>query len=726
MFVPRAVNRKPATKPVKPKPPVKKSEHSDNSSTQNQPVDPQDDKVTTNSQSTIDLQEHAKSAGLRSNKPEKTVPSSEKGSKGLSGGGTKDEEVTLCRNVLPDGSGCSVAVLEGTSTDPETRKPLTSEVSSFSKRDTMIPQAAADATQSETQKEEGNECPTRDPEIGVRSGISSILPLDIAEIRRSVDKIKRDGKLQAASRDTKENVAQDTKEAKDEDEDLEETEDLGHVGQEVEEDEQDEVVSYSKNQRWPVSEEEPVCVVCGRYGAYICDRTEADICSRECKARNLARLGLTAGSEDVSAQEDTQPETITVDMVEDPVGYIYREHDEVSELTREQVQEIRAQVDIFVEGVDVPRPIVEFSHLVAPQKMESNLASVGYNVPTPVQMQVIPAALRWRDVMVCAQTSSGKTASFLVPTILQIYNTMCFRDSTDEGNGPLGLILSPSRELAMQIEEQAKQLMQGLPNMRTALVVGGVPLPTQLHRLKQDIQLVIATPGRILDVIARQGISLAAIKTLIIDEVDTMLHKGFQQQVMEVVGHLPDSHQTMLFSATIPPSIEKLASSLLHNPLYISVGKPNTPCTSVRQIVMWVEEPAKKKNLFAILQDPKHYKPPLVVFVDSKIGAGLLSLAIHKMCDIHAASLHGDRPQSERTETLRAFREGEYPVLVCTAVLGRGIDLPGVKMVVNFDMPNTVEEYIHQIGRTGRLGSKGTAITFINNSSKNVAVPRSV
>ncbi|XP_071794111.1 probable ATP-dependent RNA helicase DDX59 [Asterias amurensis] len=553
-------------------------------------------------------------------------------------------------------------------------------------------------------------------EFGVSSGIhggSDLpgIPIDIAAIRKSIANIKRDGRLASLTTPSKKEEGVVTTDNTDEKN--------GQIDEEHESDEE-EVVSYSKNQRWPV-DDEPVCVICGRYGAYICDQTEFDICSRECKARNLARLGKTSATNQLSTPAPEQVNTTKVIIEEpEPIGYMYQEHEEISDLTKEQVQEIRAQVDIFVEGMDIPRPIIEFSHLVAPKKMEANLANVGYNMPTPVQMQVIPAALRWRDMMVCAQTSSGKTAAFLVPTILQIYNTVCFRDSKEEGSKPLGLILSPSRELAMQIEEQAKQLMQGLPNMRTALVVGGLPMPTQLHRLKQDIQFIIATPGRILDVIQKEGVSLTAIKTVIIDEVDTMLHKGFKQQVLDVMSHLPNSHQTMLFSATIPQSMENVAASLLYNPLYISIGKPNTPCTSVKQIVMWVEEPAKKKNLFAVLQDPKHYRPPLVVFVDSKIGAGLLSLAINKTCDIRAASLHGDRPQSERTETLQCFRDGEYPVLVCTAVLGRGIDLPGVRMVVNFDMPNTVEEYIHQIGRTGRLGSKGKAITFINNGSKNL------
>ncbi|XP_030832306.1 probable ATP-dependent RNA helicase DDX59 [Strongylocentrotus purpuratus] len=509
-------------------------------------------------------------------------------------------------------------------------------------------------------------------------------------------------------------------------------EDVQHDVKESENPESDEeprpIVSFSKNQRWP-DENEPVCVVCGKYGEYICSQTEADVCSLECKAKNLVRRGIQT-----TAPKTKKPADDTIDALSGPGAaaddaaadaavtveeadqlFIYREHPDIAQLAPEQVQDIRNEVQIFVEGINIQRPILEFEQLCLPAKIHSNLQSSGYITPTPIQMQAIPISLALRDLMICAQTSSGKTLSFLVPAVMTIYNQVLTGVGSKD---PHVLIFTPTRELAMQIEEQAKQLMKGMLSMKTALLVGGLPLPPQLHRLRQGIQFIVGTPGRIMEIIKQEGVCLSEIKLVAIDEVDTMLQLGFQQQVYDIMTHLPDNHQTIFTSATIPSSIEKMASSLLSNPVFISVGTPSTPCTSVKQTILWVEEPSKKKKLFAVLQDPKHFRPPAIVFVDSKLGADLLAQAVEKSCGVAVASLHGDKPQIQRNGILQRFRDGAYDVLVSTAVLGRGIDLPGVKMVINFDMPGTVEEYIHQIGRTGRLGTNGTAMTFINNSSK--------
>ncbi|XP_033125171.1 probable ATP-dependent RNA helicase DDX59 [Anneissia japonica] len=503
------------------------------------------------------------------------------------------------------------------------------------------------------------------------------------------------------------------------------------------------IKSYCKQQRLPVPGE-PSCIVCGRYGEYICDQTDADVCSLECKARNLARKkqsieeaislqpsheepGPSEGYPDEYAEEsgvleDRLDEYVDQDLLDVgpsrcTAGYSYREHSTLTNLTNEQVYELRNEVSIFVEGLNVPKPITDFSQLGLPKTMAFNLKTSGYKIPTPVQMQVIPAALLKHDLMVCAQTSSGKTASFLIPATLHIYNEV---HEKEQKRFPVVIILTPTRELAMQIEKQAKEIMKGLQNMKTCLLVGGLPLPPQIHRLKQGIQLVIATPGRLLEIMNKKGICLDHIELLVIDEVDSMLQMGFQDQVISIMKELPDDHQTTLFSATIPKSIEMFASSLLHNATYISIGTPSTPSSSVKHTVLWVEDPSKKKKLFTILQDPKHYKPPLVVFVDSKLGCEMLAQTIRKICGYKVATLHGDKSQVERSQTLKLFLETSLPIMVCTSVLGRGIDLVGVKLVINFDMPNTVEEYIHQIGRTGRLGGQGTAITFINNASKHL------
>ncbi|XP_027649146.1 probable ATP-dependent RNA helicase DDX59 isoform X4 [Falco peregrinus] len=283
---------------------------------------------------------------------------------------------------------------------------------------------------------------------------------------------------------------------------------------------------------------------------------------------------------------------------------------------------------------------------------------------------------------------------------------------------PSALILAPTRELAIQIERQAKELMAGLPNMRTVLLVGGLPLPPQLHRLKQSVKVIVATPGRLLEILKQSSVQLHGIKIVVVDEVDTMLKMGFQQQVLDILEDMSHDHQTILVSATIPVGIEHLANQLLHNFVRITIGEKNLPCSNIRQIILWVEEPSKKKKLFEILNDKKLFKPPVLVFVDCKLGADLLSDAVHKITGLQCTAMHSEKSQVERTDILQGLLQEKYEVIVSTGVLGRGLDLVNVKLVVNFDMPSSMDEYVHQVGRAGRLGHSGTAITFINNNSK--------
>ncbi|XP_068694300.1 probable ATP-dependent RNA helicase DDX59 [Montipora foliosa] len=512
-----------------------------------------------------------------------------------------------------------------------------------------------------------------------------------------------------------------------------------------EESDNEEVVSYSKNQRWPTTGE-PVCVVCGRYGAYIVDQTDMDVCSLECKARHLKDLtrkkadellnGISlspnqsseciANVKATTRSSESKNNCIQSSMVSTDDGkyiFLYKEHLFITGLSLNQVDDIRFNLNIKVKGDTVSKPILEFQHCQFTTTINENLSHFGYATPTPVQMQVIPVALSLRDVLACAQTGSGKTAAFLLPMIQIIYSEIDWEVQNKRSfntNNPRGLIMAPTRELCMQIEKQAKELMNGLPNMKTALLVGGLPLPPQLYRLKSGVQIIVATPGRLQEIVAQAGVDLSAIKFFILDEVDVMLQMGFQCQVQDIIDKLPAVKQTMMFSATIPSSIERMAAKLLVNPVYILVGSPSAPTESVKQVVLWVEDKSKKKRLFSILQDSKHFRPPIVVFVDSKMGADLLAEAVQEVCGILCLPMHGDKSQTERSNTLESFQAGDCPVLVCTSLLGRGIDLPNVSQVINFDMPSSVEEYIHQVGRAGRLGKTGWALTFINNTNKHV------
>ncbi|XP_076403620.1 putative ATP-dependent RNA helicase DDX59 isoform X1 [Peromyscus maniculatus bairdii] len=464
------------------------------------------------------------------------------------------------------------------------------------------------------------------------------------------------------------------------------------------------VKSFSKTQRW-AEPGEPVCVVCGRYGEYICDKTDEDVCSLECKAKHLLQV-----KEEEESLKASSPQR-AVSHPESPLDtfYVYKEHPFIVTLREDQIETLKQQLGISVQGQEVARPIIDFEHCGFPETLNQNLKKSGYEVPTPIQMQMIPVGLLGRDILASADTGSGKTAAFLLPVIIRAL----FEDKT-----PSALILTPTRELAIQIEKQAKELMSGLPRMKTVLLVGGLPLPPQLHRLRQHVKVIIATPGRLLDIIKQSAVSLSGIKVVVVDEADTMLKMGFQQQVLDVLENIPGDCQTILVSATIPGSIEQLADQLLHNPVRIVTGDKNLPCPSVRQIILWVEDPGKKKKLFEILNDKKLFKPPVLVFVDCKLGADLLSEAVQKVTGLNSTSIHSEKSQVERRDTLKGLLEGDYEVVVSTGVLGRGLDLVNVKLVVNFDMPSSMDEYVHQVGRVGRLGQNGTAITFINNNSK--------
>ncbi|XP_036091387.1 probable ATP-dependent RNA helicase DDX59 isoform X3 [Rousettus aegyptiacus] len=374
------------------------------------------------------------------------------------------------------------------------------------------------------------------------------------------------------------------------------------------------VKSFSKTQRC-AEPGEPVCVVCGRFGEYICDQTDADVCSLECKARHLLRAGQKGQKGQEEREAGAPP----------PAAYAYREHPFIAGLREDQVENLKRQLGISVQGQDVARPIVDFEHCGFPEALHANLKQSGYEVPTPIQMQMTPVGLLGRDILASADTGSGKTAAFLLPVIIR---------ALFESAAPCAVILTPTRELAIQIEGQAKELMRGLPGMKTVLLVGGLPLPPQLHRLRQRVKVVIATPGRLLDILRQRSVDLRGVKIVVVDE------------------------------------------------------------------------------------DKKLFKPPVLVFVGCRLGADLLSEAVQKVTGLRSAAVHAEKPQAERTCVLEGLLDGGYEVVVSTGVLGRGLDLVSVTLVVNFDMPSSMDEYVHQVGRAGRLGQNGTAITFINNNSK--------
>ncbi|CAL9169744.1 DEAD-box ATP-dependent RNA helicase 41 [Musa acuminata AAA Group] len=456
---------------------------------------------------------------------------------------------------------------------------------------------------------------------------------------------------------------------------------------------------------------EPRCVICGRYGEYICDLTDDDICSIECKTILLSRHE--------NAHNPAPKLTHHVKIpIKDECFYV-RDNDRGGSggVTSIQIDSLRSKIGLCVKGVkgaSIPAPVLSFSSCDLPEKLENNLETAGYVIPTPIQMQAIPAALDNRNLLVSADTGSGKTASFLVPVISRC-SGIRLRCVTELRN-PLAMVLAPTRELCIQVEKEAKILGKGLP-FKTALVVGGDPLAGQVYRIQNGVELIVGTPGRLIDLLTKHDIELNEVSVLVLDEVDCIMQRGFRDQVMQIVQALSQP-QVLMFSATVSREVERMASSIAKHIICISAGNPSTPSSSVKQVIIWVESKKKKQKLFEILMSKQHFKPPVVVFVGSRLGADLLSEAICTATGIKALSIHGEKTMKERRESLQLFLTGEVSILVSTGVLGRGVDLLKVHQVIIFDMPNSMEEYVHQVGRASRMGEEGTAISFVNEEDK--------
>lgn len=451
---------------------------------------------------------------------------------------------------------------------------------------------------------------------------------------------------------------------------------------------------------------EPRCTICGRYGEYICDETDDDICSLECKQILLSRLAKSQKPV-IHALPMRIPATDECFYVRDT-----NNKSESQDLTLDQTELLRKKLEIRVSGDFITAPVLSFASCNIPQKLLDNIESAGYELPTPVQMQAIPAALTGKSLLVSAETGSGKTASYLVPIISHCSNL----DHEKSHVKPLAIVLTPTRELCIQVEEQAKLFGKGLP-FKTALVIGGDPMAGQVHRIQQQVEMIVGTPGRLIDLLTKYDVALDSVSILVLDEVDCMLEKGFRDQVMQIFRALSQP-QVLMYSATIPKEVDKMANSMVKDIVSVSVGRPNKPNGAVKQLPIWVESKKKKQKLFEILMSKQHFRPPAVVFVGSRLGADLLCEAIKVTTGVKALSIHGEKPMKERREIIRSFLVGEVPVVVATGVLGRGVVLLGVRQVIVFDMPNSIEEYIHQIGRASRLGEGGSAIVFVNDEDK--------
>ncbi|KAL9237778.1 hypothetical protein vseg_012285 [Gypsophila vaccaria] len=392
-----------------------------------------------------------------------------------------------------------------------------------------------------------------------------------------------------------------------------------------------------------------------------------------------------------------------------------------------------AYEDIPVEtsGDKVPPPVNTFADIDLGSELNANIRRCKYVKPTPVQRHAIPISLAGRDLMACAQTGSGKTAAFCFPIISGIMKgQQPQRPHGYRTAYPLALILSPTRELSMQINEEAKKFAYQT-GVRVVVAYGGAPISQQLRELERGCDILVATPGRLVDLLERARVSLQMIRYLALDEADRMLDMGFEPQIRKIVEQtdMPRQgvRQTMLFSATFPKEIQRLASDFLANYIFLAVGRVGSSTELIAQRVEFVHESDKRSHLMDLLHAQRangvQAKQSLtLVFVETKKGADALEhwLSIN---GFPATSIHGDRSQQEREYALRSFKTGKTPILVATDVAARGLDIPHVAHVINFDLPNDIDDYVHRIGRTGRAGKSGLATAFFNENNSSLARP---
>jgi superfamily II DNA/RNA helicase len=348
---------------------------------------------------------------------------------------------------------------------------------------------------------------------------------------------------------------------------------------------------------------------------------------------------------------------------------------------------------------------MSFASLGLIDQIAATLASLGYTLPTPVQSQAIPAVLAGRDVMAAAQTGTGKTAGFAVPLI----QNLVMDGAQVASNSTRALVLVPTRELAEQVHESVRAYGAGLP-LRTLVAYGGVSINPQMMKLRRGVDLLVATPGRLLDLHARNALKFNQVQTLVLDEADRMLDLGFARELDTVLAALPRQRQTLLFSATFSDPIRALAGKLLRDPVSIEASPRNTTVTAIRQWIVPVDK-KRKTELFLHLMK-KHAWGQVLAFVKTRKSVDeLVGLLAARRID--ADSIHGDKPQPARLRALDRFKAGEVKVLVATDVAARGLDIEELPVVVNFDLPIVAEDYVHRTGRTGRAGASGEAVSLV-------------
>lgn len=346
-----------------------------------------------------------------------------------------------------------------------------------------------------------------------------------------------------------------------------------------------------------------------------------------------------------------------------------------------------------------------FAELGLSESILKAVTEQGYQTPSPIQAQAIPAVLAGKDVMAAAQTGTGKTAGFTLPLLEQLA-----KGERAPANHIRSLVLTPTRELAAQIGESITQYGKYHP-VRSAVVFGGVKINPQMMKLRKGVDVLVATPGRLLDLYSQNAIKFSQVEVLVLDEADRMLDMGFIHDIRKIIALLPKQRQNLLFSATFSDDIRQLAKGLVNQPVEISVSPRNSTATTVQQWIVAIDKKQKPAALIQLIKDHAWYQ--VLVFCRTKHGSNRLATQLEK-AGITASAIHGNKSQGARTRALAEFKSGKVQALVATDIAARGLDIDQLPQVVNFDLPHVAEDYVHRIGRTGRAGAEGQAVSLVS------------
>jgi len=396
----------------------------------------------------------------------------------------------------------------------------------------------------------------------------------------------------------------------------------------------------------------------------------------------------------------------------------YQEHPGVAGMTHSEADEIRQTRNItIVAGKSCPKPVRSFEEASFPDYILDEINFVGFTEPTSIQVQGWPIALSGRDMVGIAETGSGKTLAFLLPGIVHI-NAQPY---LSKGDGPIALVLAPTRELAVQIKEECDKFGKS-SKIKNTCCYGGVPKSEQARDLRDGVEIVIATPGRLIDFLDQQSTNLKRVTYLVLDEADRMLDMGFEPQVRKICSQIRPDRQTLMWSATWPQEVSRLANDLCReSPVHINVGSLEMKaCHNIRQYVEVCSDRDKHQRLRKLM-DRIMDGSKILIFVETKRGADQLTREMRTQ-GWPALSIHGDKQQSERDWVLKEFKEGKNPILIATDVAARGLDVKDIKYVINYDFPTQIEDYVHRIGRTGRAGAQGSSYSFFTTDKGRLAM----